>query len=177
MHVILSSMAEKKSRNAGYLIVIVAAVGLVFGISCETLSAEDKRELSPEELVYQKVLEVDGSKEELFTKCAEWIALTFRSAKAVIEHQDEEQGKIIGNGIVEVNYGLGPVNTRFTLIIETKDNRIRATAENMHTEMTISGQFMSNPLSFGLQMRKFSAQADILLSDLEEYLGKDTADW
>ncbi len=96
--------------------------------------------LPPDQLIIRRVIEVQKPKEELYSISMNWMAKTFKSAKAVIEYQDKEEGKIIGKGMMVVKYGLGiPADTFFTLTIETKDNKLRISVENSYMVMTSSG--------------------------------------
>jgi hypothetical protein len=80
---------------------------------------------------YSEILEFDNkTKSELFTKCNEWIALQYRSANDVIQFIDKDNGKIIAKGIIRIVVNGFEGNVRHTLIIDTKDNKVRATYTN-----------------------------------------------
>jgi len=77
-----------------------------------------------------------GTKSELYIYARSWLASAFKSSKSVIEMEDKESGTIIGNGIF-----VHPVNSafgnqvgidiiRFTIAINTKDNKYRAILSN-----------------------------------------------
>lgn len=84
------------------------------------------------EIEYTEVVQVDGvNAKELFVRAKEWLALTFVSSESVIDFEDKEAGKIIGNGILEVyrkrdmgiSMDLG-IN-RFMMEIQVKDGRYK----------------------------------------------------
>ena len=48
-----------------------------------------------------RVVEVENmSKDEIFIKSMEWFSRTFKESKSVIDYQDKEAGKIMGNGAI-----------------------------------------------------------------------------
>lgn len=54
------------------------------------------------EAYFEKVIEIKGqSKDELYSKGKEWLFRTYVSGKAVLEIDDKENGKIMGNGITQ----------------------------------------------------------------------------
>jgi hypothetical protein len=124
-------------------------------------------------LEYQEVITIPGlAAEDLYEKSHRWIAETFKSAKAVIEYANKEEGQIIGNGVVDVSYSLYPYPTAFTLNLEAKDGKIRATFNNMR--FTGKNEWMPWRQSY---MKKFSAEAARLIDGLESYLTKPSDNW
>jgi hypothetical protein len=90
-----------------------------------------------EEMNHEFILRFPGvSKDRAFDKTLKWIALNFRSAKAVIEYQDKELGTIVGNGSSEFIVG-GDLPRRediiFTMDIEFKEERARIRFTNLQT--------------------------------------------
>ena len=86
---------------------------------------------------YSGVVEVPGAtKAELYSRAREWFANTFGSSKAVLEMDDRESGKLIGNANAEtsIDYGgiLGTAPTRLwrTIRVEIKEGRYRYTFTN-----------------------------------------------
>ncbi len=81
-----------------------------------------------EEQYYQKVFEVDLSKQKIYEETLQWMAESFVSSKAVIEYKNEKEGTIIGNGAVEIR-PVGYVGyLGYTLKIEIKDKKYRVTS-------------------------------------------------
>lgn len=55
---------------------------------------------------YTGIVQVDSvSKDELYKRAKRWFVDTYKSAKAVIELDDKENGEIIGNGDLETYWG------------------------------------------------------------------------
>jgi hypothetical protein len=113
---------------------------LISVIGCATAPIEDRQ--------VQNVIEFPGiNKSQIYTRSLEWIATSFRSAKSVIELQDKESGKIIGNILIPCGSGLGLFYVRSTLTIEAKDNRARFTCianSALSQSMTNEGPIYSN---------------------------------
>jgi hypothetical protein len=85
----------------------------------------------PEERVVQQVHEVDLTKDQIFSKCLEWMAQSFVDSKEVIELKDKENGKIIGKGVTDfMRAGVVSIPCRFTMIVEIKDSKYRTTYKN-----------------------------------------------
>lgn len=87
-----------------------------------------------EDMTYQKVIELQGkTKDQIFEKSKQWIASTFKSAKAVIEYENKQEGTIIGNGsmdrpISSINIQSGSLIT-YNMREDIKDNKVRLTFE------------------------------------------------
>lgn len=84
------------------------------------------------ELEFQRVVEVPGfSKDKIYNATKIWIAENFRSAKAVIEHDDKEGGTLIGNG--NIQYPCRGVEciaksnwkVHFKMRVDVKDDKFR----------------------------------------------------
>jgi hypothetical protein len=78
---------------------------------------------------YTELVKVDSAitKDQLFSKAKEWIAISFKSANDVIQMDDKVNGIIIAKGNIPVNGGLYLDNSRidFTLKIQVKDGRYK----------------------------------------------------
>lgn len=48
-----------------------------------------------------EIIEVPGTKDELYIRANQWMVRTFKSAKSVIQYQDKEAGKIMGKCILQ----------------------------------------------------------------------------
>jgi len=146
-------------------------VGLVAALfACGTAPAT----LQPEERVIQQVIEVDRPRDELFDLAMEWVARAFRSAQAVIQYQDREAGKIVGKGNMTVTYVLFSYPTYFTLTIETKDGRVRATVEDAYVLVDYENEV---PIRKVEQMKRFKPKVLDLFASLEAALRVEKADW
>ena len=112
---------------------IVIAVITMALIGCASV-----QQIKPEDRTFHRIVEVKGSdKDAIYESSKRWIAHTFNSAKAVIEYQDREAGKIIGNGAIQYPCsGLeciakGDWKILFTMSIDAKDERFRMTFSNL----------------------------------------------
>ena len=94
--------------------------------------------MNAKETNLQVVIETPGnSKDQIFEKSKQWIARNFRSAKSVIEYENKTEGKIIGNGVINIPQdtieAMGGVQKtgQFTMIEEIKDGKARLSFENI----------------------------------------------
>jgi len=111
------------------------------------------------EIVYSEVVKVDSIKSnELYVRAHEWFANTFKSAKAVIQLDDKEAGKIIGKGDIEadiINHQTGLMKYSvggliyFTVEIQTKDGKYKYSFSNLirKNENDYEIDFMTIPAS------------------------------
>lgn len=101
-----------------------------------------------EDLFIQRVSEVPGfSKEELFNGTKIWVAKSFSSALDVVQYANRDQGVIVGKTSIPherpSKFG-GPdrLELRFTVVAETKDDKIRTTFKDLR----LMGGFGFDPL-------------------------------
>ena len=136
-------------KHAKYLMVPVTV--LAFAAVLWGCAAMDFEQLSEQERTFDKVYEApEFSKEEIFNATKVWIAQNFRSAKAVIEHQDEEEGIIIGNGSMSYPcsmddlscYGTAGWKVDFTMRVDIKDEKFKLTFMNIMID-TPPGEYSS----------------------------------
>lgn len=84
----------------------------------------------------QKTVVVDStSKNDLFAKCLNWLAINYRSANDVVQLQDKENGKIIVKGIYQplsAGYVWQYTGVRHTVIIDVKDGKVRITINPLY---------------------------------------------
>jgi hypothetical protein len=117
----------KKLFSFGLMLFLVALIGCA-GV----------QPVKQEDLTIKQVVEVPGfTKHQIYDCCKIWVAENFRSAKAVIEHDDRENCCLIGNGIIKYPcHGLeciakGDWQVHFTMRIDTKDGKFRQTFSNL----------------------------------------------
>lgn len=153
---------------------------IIASIICITACAQ-MQTAKPEDLEYSAVHQINGlSKDELFTKTQSWFAVTFVDSKSVLELQDKENGRIIGKGMTEFyNAGIAQIPTRFTMIIDFKDNKIR-TQYKSWTGMW--GQARNQPMPVKVVANALQVKKNIIALDQKfaEYLNtqnKGTDDW
>ncbi|OGB69890.1 MAG: hypothetical protein A2486_05955 [Burkholderiales bacterium RIFOXYC12_FULL_65_23] len=73
------------------------------------------------------VVPVEGkSASQLCHASRDWAALNFRDSKSAIQVFDADRGQMIGRGVLPV-YVMGvPISVSFSMSVECKDGRIRA---------------------------------------------------
>ena len=101
-----------------------------------SLAAKD---LTEEDRKTEQVYEVpDQTRDQVFSAARMWIAENFKSAKAVIEYENRDEGTIIGNGVVQYPCkGMACMlkadwTVPFTMRVDTKDGKFRLTFTNIH---------------------------------------------
>jgi len=93
---------------------------------------------TPDDLIIRRVSVVPGfSKKQLFDTSKLWIAQTFSNSIDIIQYANSSKGIIIGKTFIphERPNKFAPSNhyeCRFTIIIETKDQKIRTTFKDMY---------------------------------------------
>jgi len=119
-----------------------------------------------------RVIKVENmSKDEIFVKSMEWFSRTFKESKSVIDYQDKEAGKIIGNGAITHYFNMivnGQV--KFSVKIEAKENRSRITLSNFSSKIIgSSGPAVDGYLMQG-EYNKALPKLELLMDDYTTYL-------
>ncbi len=150
-----------------FIYFILTLVIFISWFSCASLETP-----LTEEPKVQRIIKVNKPKDELYKLSNEWMVKTFKSSKAVIQYQDKEEGIIVGKGFTSVKY-LGNADTRFTITIEIKENRMRVTLEDIYVS---SGKF---DMPFEIQQHWDKAKPDLekIIDLLEAYVGKEAEEW
>lgn len=91
-----------------------------------------------EEMIVERVVQAPGhGKDEIFEYTKMWIAQNFRSAKAVLEYENKDAGRIIGNGSMRYPcegiscIGKGDWTLKFTMNVDIKDERFKISFTNL----------------------------------------------
>ena len=126
----------KKKNIINHTIVILAFItGMTYWGCAGTPPSEPATQ---KEMFIRIVSDVPGfSKDQLFQKSKEWVAKAYSTALDVIQHSDRNSGTVVGKTYIphvrEKKFGQkDKYECRFTIIIETKDNKIRTTFMNLH---------------------------------------------
>jgi hypothetical protein len=99
---------------------------LAFLVGCARLQP-----VNEQEKVFQKIYYVPGlSKKQIHEKSVEWMAKTFVSSKAVIEVNNPDTGKIVGNGITHFTNAIVQIPCEYSMTIDSKDGKFRVTFDN-----------------------------------------------
>jgi outer membrane lipoprotein-sorting protein len=105
---------------------------LLFLLFCGSASAQ-------ENFQWDKVIETEKSKQELYSNAKSFIAETWKSAKDVIQNDDQEGGLIILKGISTQNFSFNTSNNvyyvyRYTMKIYVKENKTRVVISDVFCE-------------------------------------------
>jgi hypothetical protein len=135
----------------------------------------------------ESVIEMPGqSKDQIYAGTKGWLAQTFVSAKAVIEDDEKDEGRIIGNGRVkwpctglaclgQYDWLLG-----FTMRVDMKDDKMRVTFTNLQSIVPPSqGVYGGTYPVREDQMDAVRPALDYLRDDMKAAIlsGKAKADW
>lgn len=73
-------------------------------------------------ITYSGIVKLDSTrkKDELYSTTLEWFAKTYNSGKDVIQLQDKDNGKIIGNGAITVH-----TTQRYKLSFEEQETKVK----------------------------------------------------
>ena len=122
------------------IIILIAFISIQYYV----YSQEIKTDENGNEYV-SEIVEIELSKEVLFSNAQEWIAKTFGDYKSVIQFEDKESGKLILKGKSGVDYVENHSSSgfsimmveemiKYTITIECKDNRYRYTISDFIIE-------------------------------------------
>ena len=108
-------------------------------VSCTVVNAQTLPvDPATNQIAYSEVVDVPGvSKADLYVRAGTWFSRTFRSAKSVLELQDKEAGKLIGNGSIPVTIKVPIVgatdagSVAATITIQCKDGKYKYSFENL----------------------------------------------
>jgi hypothetical protein len=152
-------------------LLFIAVVGCFF-IGC----AGTYENITPEQARFEKVFETTVPKDKVYDKCMQWISHNFKSAKAVIEYQDKDAGKIIGNGSTSFTRSIVEIPLTFTMEISIKDGKYRLVFDNL---IALWGEYHNNPrpiqgtATVAQVHAKFAAMCD----NLNAYVNKADDNW
>jgi len=147
-------------------------------ISC----AAQMTEIPKDQVDYQRVIDIPLSKKEIYTNTLTWMAESFRSSQDVVQYKSLEEGKIIGNAIVKVDFSNTsfalPRNVRINIVIEMRDNRLRFTAQNIMLAEDYFGNIHleEGPVRYAEQVEKIHPVIDDLVEDYKRYLTAQNSD-
>jgi len=151
------------------MVVFLVVSGLVFS-GCTTAPA-----VGP--MATERIIEVKKSKDEIFVASMDWIAKNFKSAKAVIEYQDKEAGKIVGNGSAHVSFAILPVDTRFTLTIDVKEGKAKISIQNIYITSTVNGYTARNNATPEMAGRFMQLEGNKLFDSYAIAITSKAAEW
>jgi hypothetical protein len=115
-----------------------------------------------------KVIDVDKSKGAIFDLTMQFIAENFKSAKSVIEYQDREAGRIVGNGTTFVSDGMMDRPASFTMIIDIKDKKFRVTYKSLRYQAGTALPW--GPIEYVTPYNSMVGQLDGITDHLRRYV-------
>jgi hypothetical protein len=150
-------------KNEGFVSAgVLLAFALVFnGCASYEKVADQNSEIS-------KIYDIELSKDEIFDGSLQFIAENFTSAKSVIEYQDRDAGRIIGNGSTKVSDGLMDRDATFTMVIDIKDNRYRVSFRSLQYKAGTAIPW--GPIEYKTPYDDIAAQLNSLADRLRTYL-------
>ncbi len=127
---------------------------------------------------YTEVVQADSlTKDALFTKVKEWIALSYKSMDAVMQLEDKETGKIIVKGNMVTTMFMQNAWLGHTLIFDFKNGKFRYIFTNF-TYKSSNGQgytYENYPKAFLKKLlRRTNEQLLQTVNGLKEYLQNKT---
>lgn len=131
---------------------------------------------------FEKIIDMDNSKDQLYVKTNEWFVETFNSAESVIEFQDKEAGKIIGKYVLRITQGLYYYNIKQTISIDVKEGKVRIVIKDPYekaTGSTLGGAPYNHnysPLSSQKRLSIIRLEWNRLSESLKQRLNENT-DW
>ncbi len=164
------------NRVVGCVAFVLASSVTTTGIlAAKKEPAEPPRDPDTGQFAYQGVIQVEGvSAHDLYKRAKTWVATEYKSANAVIQLDDAEEGRLIVKGGFDIVYAAWAGTTAFmshTLTIETKDGRYRyLLTDFVYLPPNLSMALETVPSSyFGPKIRRNTcAPAEALVKSLEE---------
>jgi hypothetical protein len=147
------------------LLVFFGVCGLFLG--CESV------QLTKENLTKQIVVDFPGMKKDaIYKKTLEWIATSFGSGKEVIEYQNKDDYKIIGNIKTAIPGGLGlTFMAGSSMTIEVKDDKARIT----YLLKTTSGPDWTRPID-GYEVNDAKNSLDTATESFKSFMSSKKSD-
>jgi len=114
-------------------------IALLFIIPFLALAQSEKLEIPVEPgtglIKFREVIDVEGTKNELFNRCVYWLNGFYKDPTRVTTIRDVATGKIVGNHQFRIYYDEDGIKKpagmiQYTFTIEFKDNRYRYTVDD-----------------------------------------------
>lgn len=141
---------------------------------------------------YQKIVEIPNtSQNQIYDGSKQWFAKNFNDSNSVIKYDNAEKGSIIGKGSMSFKclgdalacYGASNDSLRFTVKVDSKDNRARVSFEDLilHTPSSVTSGIRSpeqnRPPQFEHQVRSvktmLDSTVDSLSGDVKQTVGNE----
>ena len=116
---------------------------------------------------WSRVYAVEKNSGTIFDLSMRWLALTFKSSKAVIEYANEERGIIIGNGII--------AGTDLTIMLEVRNGGARLTFSNFIGANTVSTKYGN--FTYKTPWENLQEELEGFAADYGEYVSSTVTGW
>lgn len=131
---------------------------------------------------YTGVVQIDSlNKDQLYLQAKKWFVNTYKSAKAVIQMDDKENGLIIGKGTFVLFSLDNDTYINHTISIFVKDGRYKYVLTNFIYENNDKRFNIENiPWGYSKKMicSKIDAEVRMIIASLKEYMKKtQQEDW
>lgn len=127
------------------------------------------------------------SRDEIYNEARIWVAESFRSADAVLEHEDPDSGVIIGNGVVSYPCeGMGCMvksdwDVNFTMRVDVKPERFKVDFKNIRLSWPATDGMPAydGPVNQKQDMDKIRAALVEMSDEMHEHIvsGSKSDDW
>ncbi len=168
--------------------VYLITLGMIFILSgCTGLQP-----VSEADITVERVVEAKGSSKDIIYESTKmWIAENFRSAKAVLEYENKEAGKLIGNGSIKYPcsgfdcMAKNDWRVLFTMRVDVKDDKFRLTFTNLRLKWPPSYNGLSAQPGYEGPIATQGALNDVkpvllkMGDDMVSFLGssENSSDW
>jgi hypothetical protein len=129
-------------------------------ISANLLSAQTFTKINIDSVtglvIFNEVVKVDSITQlELYSRGRQWFAVNFNSAKSVLEMEDKELGKLIGNAFQDIYFTKSfladpPTKCYYTISLFVKDGKYKLVVSNFKIQAYPS-QYDLNPKKYSLE--------------------------
>lgn len=132
---LLGTMLRAVRRHAAGAGIAAIAAGMILLAACASTPPPEPAEA--EDLFFQEILEIPGaSRQQLFEHAKVWAARQFSAELDVIRFANRDQGLIMAKTFIDHSrpsktWGSDQFEFRFSLMVETKEQRMRVTFNNM----------------------------------------------
>jgi Domain of unknown function (DUF4468) with TBP-like fold len=135
-----------------------------------------------ENLLRTKVLEITGTKSELYNRSLKWLVTRKSSPNENIELEDIETGTIISKRSYIAKGLFGTENKAFyNLVIKVKDNKVKIETSDPYIFLELNSMMAGKqdrklPVDNKKTIKQYDTAIDKVLSDFETYMNNDKED-
>ena len=150
---------------------IVVALMLLTGCAAQPVNGEGA-------LVVDIVRPAPLMKDQLYTRALTWMAESYRTSSKSIQLQDQAQGTIVANGVLDVPCFLGMSQPYgFKLRLDVKDNKYRLTFSQIVLHTKQFGEIPVEGANREMDEPRLRERFNRVADDLDAYLAKPDKDF